>query len=257
MPRTFIIGEAGSCHDGNFGQALELIRIAKDAGADAVKFQYWSDPIRLAERRNAPDYQPIYTKYKLPMNWLRGLHQECARGGIEFMCTVYLPEDIHVVAPYVQRFKIASFEAGDLAFIRAHEPYHKPVIISTGMMDKRPVHTHGDMEVWWLHCVSAYPTPWRDANLGVLRSGEYDGYSDHTNYVHTGALAVAAGASIIEVHFRSPHTDANNPDYATSLDSDVLGRYIAWIRRAEIFLGDGIKRIQPSEAEMVKYRVQP
>ena len=226
---TFIIAEAGSCHDGDLYRAAELIDVAKAAGANACKFQYWSSAIYLAERRNAHDYFETYFKYKVPEWWLAVLKKLCDDVGIEFMTTCYLPEDIPIIAPYVKRFKVASFEAQDADFIDAHAKYGKEIIVSTGMFNRsyysgvlvgsgpgRGIHT--------LHCISAYPTPIEQANLGAIRYCH--GYSDHTHDVLTGALAVAAGAQILEVHFRLDDTDPANPDYATALTPGQLKDYI-------------------------------
>ena len=248
---TFIIAEAGSCHDGFFPHALKLIRVAKQAGADACKFQYWSSAKRLAERRKAEAYFPIYSRYQVPEEWLPLLVQECRSNGIEFMCTVYLPEDIPTITPLVHRYKVASFEADDEEFVRAHD-YTKEMIASTGMMTEIPLHLR---RAHLLHCVSAYPCPPEQANLGVLQSRFYAGYSDHTKYVFTGAFAVCAGARMLEVHFRLHDTDPENPDYGTALDPKELSEYIALVRQAEQMLGEGKKVPMPAEQAMLPYRV--
>jgi sialic acid synthase SpsE len=247
---VFIIAEAGSCHDGVYDRATDLIRAAKDTGADAVKFQYWSSAKRLAERRNAPTYLPIYEKYAMPYGWIPKLWNECEKVGLEFMCTAYLPEDIGIVASYVKRFKIASFEADDKAFIEAHRGYNLPIIISTGMGATPPYDT------FQLHCVSAYPTPFDQANLALLYRGQHQGYSDHTCCVHTGGFATAAGAKILEVHFRNWTTARDNPDYMTALDPGQLTEYVRLVRLAEKMLGDGERRVQPAEAAMSAYKVR-
>ena len=248
MTPTFVIAEAGSCHDGSFDQALSLIRVAKEAGADACKFQYWSSAKRLAERRHAPDYLPIYEQHAVPAEWLPKLWNACDKVGLEFMATCYLPEDIAVVAPWVHRFKIASFEADDKAFCKAHLDYGRPIIVSTGM-DARV-----SIPATLLHCVSAYPAPLDQANLSVLR-GRFDGLSDHTCCIYTGAFAVCAGAKILEVHFRDWTTSPANPDYETALDPGQLTEYVRLVRLAETMLGDGVKRLMPAEVDMLAYKV--
>ena len=258
---TFIIAEAGSCHEGEYERAEGLVQLAKDAGADAVKFQYWSSPARMRERRHVND--PLaYERGSILTHWLPELSELAHALGLEFMTTCYLPEDIPFIAPYVKRFKVASFEAMDASFIDAHRSFNKPLIISTGMQNGEPIlgmkpWTYGDT---FLHCVSAYPTPMAQANLRALHGMDGDselfGYSDHTHDVLTGALAVAAGAQILEVHFRLDDTDPANPDYATALSPGQLKDYISLVRKAELMMGDGIKRPQPAEAEMMKYRVK-
>lgn len=261
-----VIGEAGSCHDGSLDRAHQLVLAAKAAGCDVVKFQWWSSAKRLAERRRAGDYQAIYERYQMPRPWLDDLAAFCADTGIEFMCTSYLPEDVPVVAPYVQRFKVASFEAGDREFLEAHRPFDTPLVVSTGMTDREEAldlaYRRGVEAI--LHCVSAYPCPPEQANLaaiGTLRRllptarSVRVGFSDHTRQVATGALAVAAGAEVLEVHFRLDDTPRTNPDYPAALSPKDLKHYVAFARRAEQVLGDGVKRPMAAEGPMMKYRV--
>lgn len=266
MQDSFVIAEAGSCHDGSILKAMELVRVAKDEGASAVKFQYWSSPDRLADRRNVPErYREIYRRYRMPVEWLSMLYEQCDGIGIEFMCTTYLPEDIEVVAPFVKRFKIASFEAGDAAFVDAH-PTDRHALISLGMSDGIPAHIIHHPGARLLHCVSAYPAPVSAMNLRVLRwqighahglKRLFSGLSDHSRHPFMGALAVAAGAEIIEAHLRLEDTDPQNPDYATAFTPTEFADYVQAIRFAEIALGDGEKRVQSCELPMTAYKVRP
>lgn len=263
MSRTFVVAEAGSCHDGDRSKACRLVHAAKISGADACKFQFWSSADRLADRRRVPDrYREIYRRYQMPATWLAELKHACDEMGLEFIATCYLPEDLDVVAPFVRRFKIASFEASDRAFVEAHRG--RPTIISWGMADGEPPYFWPGAKV--LHCVSAYPAPVEAMNLNVLQGdwGEpYDpapspfvGLSDHSRQLDMGALAVAAGAEIIETHIRLDDTDPENPDYATAFTPAECAEYVRLIRRAEVIMGDGEKRQQPCEAEMAQYRVR-
>jgi len=254
---TYIIAEAGSNHGGYPSCALELIKTAKDCGADAVKFQYWSRPERLVERRHLPeDALTTFRRYQFHSGWLSFLHSRSQEIGIDFLCTTYLPEDIAVVDPYVKMFKIASFEAMDTEFIDAHRKFRKPLIISTGMMGADDFRSLS-MDIL-LHCTSAYPAPLEEANLSAIRSlRSPKGYSDHTKSVLTGAMAVAAGAEYVEVHFRLDTTPEECPDYATSLNPSQLNSYCGLIRTTEILMGDPVKHPQPSEANNMKFRCAP
>jgi N-acetylneuraminate synthase len=275
MDRTFVIAEAGSTHDGDMSKAVQLIQAAKECGADACKFQYISSPKRLVERRNAHDYLEIYRKYALSEGNIEFLAETCEHVGIEFMATVYLPEDIDAIAPFVKRFKIASFEANDKEFVRNHFKYDKEIIRSCGMAST----TIGVGNIKNLYCVSGYPTPIDQLNLSKLHdylpvpgSGKrdlvYDGLSDHTTSTLTGALTVAAGAKIIEKHICLWETDSNNPDRPHSLyvhprgpeSQGVKGspfkQYVDFIRLAEKAMGTGEKGVMECEKEMVKYKVK-
>jgi N,N'-diacetyllegionaminate synthase len=258
MSRTFIIAEAGSCHDGSLEKALRLVDVANACFADAVKFQFWSDPDKLTRRRHAPSYLGIYRRYQLPAAWLPELAHRATQIGIEFMCTTYLPEDVAIVAPFVRRFKVASFEALDADFIRAHERFQKPLLVSTGMLDEREelnLYRPAVARMELLHCVSAYPAPIEELNLSLLRCPWYAGLSDHSRHLVTGAVAVACGARILETHVRLSDTDPENPDYLTAFSPYELTEYIQNVRDAEQMFGDLNKRAMPSEAAMAKYRV--
>jgi sialic acid synthase SpsE len=102
--------------------------------------------------------------------------------------------------------------------------------------------------------VSAYPTPIEDANLAAIRACNLDGFSDHTRHILTGALAVAAGARILEVHFCLPDTRDDNPDRVVSHEPEALAEYVRLTRLAAVALGDGVKKIQPSERENARFR---
>lgn len=292
---TYVIADIGSCHDGDLALLLKAPAAAKAAGCDAIKYQWVSDPEAMAARRGAAladGYAPIYRRFlNWPKEWHENIAARCAEVGIDYMCTTYLAEDIAVVAPHVARFKVASFEAMDLGFIAAHVGYAKPLIVSTGMLDLSEVYTLIDCRNWpgayqaerrglinefmkmridLLHCVSAYPTPGCWLNLAVLRlrfSGDgstddfvFDGFSDHSDPsdTWTGALAVAAGASIVEAHLRLFDTDPENPDFAHAMTPTQFKEYVEHIRYAEVRVGTSSGRaLQDCEQAMARYRVRP
>lgn len=259
MTFPYIIAEAGSSHDGDLIKALALVDLAADLRASAVKFQYWSDPRRVAERLHS-DALDIYRRYQIPTEWLRGLAHHAMRRHLDFLCTVDLSEDIAVVDPFVRRFKIASWGATDARFIEQHRQYGKPLIISTGVCTPHELialHATVGPEDWLLHCVSGYPTPLNQANLGVIRHYGLTGFSDHTGCVSTGALAVAAGARVLEVHMRLEETDPENPDAPHSLRPLDLSHYISEANIAAAALGDGLKRVMHCEELNMRYRYTP
>src|SRR3989442_5495599 len=135
---TFVIAECGSSHDGDYNKARELVRAASWVGADAAKFQYVSDVDTLVYRRKAEKYRDAYRVISFPAWWLKDLAVLCQDLGLEFMCTTYLTRDIAEVAPWVNWFKVASFEAGDRPFIEAPQPHlaegKKGGVGSPGMM---------------------------------------------------------------------------------------------------------------------------
>jgi sialic acid synthase SpsE len=257
--KTFVIGECASAHDGHLEKALRLIDAAADAGCSAAKFQYWSSAFRLADRRRAPEYIATYLKYQVRSAWLPSLKAHADSRGIELMVTTFLPEDVGIVDPFVNRFKVSSFEATNRELVAAHEPFGKPLIVSLGMADVADVM---NLDFWYrdahyLQCTSAYPCSADELNLAVIRDLGLDGLSDHSGLVETGAMAVASGARILEVHLKLPDTDPTNPDAGDfALLPDALADYVAFVRQAELMMGDGVKRIMPSEHAMARYQVR-
>lgn len=266
MSRTYVIVEPGSTHMRNHNLMREHITNARHAGADAVKFQWLSSAKRLCERRHAPEYLEAYKLIEFPEVWLHELACMAHEAQIDFLCTTYLPQDIEVVVPLVNRFKIASFEATDDTFIRAHNEWPQtPVFISIGMLSMEKAAEQigkvGNLGGVF-HCVSAYPTPPEQANLDVisqlrnLLAPVPVGFSDHTRMRPTGGLAVAAGAELIEVHSRLDDTPTTNADYVAAHDPQSLAEYIAFVRQAEIMVGLPYKRLQECEQPMVRYQVR-
>ncbi|MDP3769003.1 MAG: N-acetylneuraminate synthase family protein, partial [Dehalococcoidia bacterium] len=207
---VLVISDPGGTHDGQLDRMYRLIDAAAAAGANVMKFQFTSSPERLAERRHAPEYVEAYQKLAFPRDWLPHLAARCENRDVEFACTVYLASDLPVIAPFVKRFKIASFEARDSEFLRAHGSYaareaRPGLIVSTGAMDADEVDALDRVcsRLWayyaLLHCVSAYPAPPEDMNLWLLGKGEgerraeYSGLSDHSCSPIVAAMAVARG----------------------------------------------------------------
>jgi sialic acid synthase SpsE len=253
-----VIAEIGSCHDGSLDQALELIRTAKDCGADIVKAQYWSSAKRMAERRKAQSYLAAYEAYRVPSEWLPILAAEARRVGLVFACSSYLPEDVATVAAHAEILKISSFEANDPELLGAHALYacqRRRIIISLGMNGRR-AHVYSKLghAPEFLHCVSAYPAPLHALGLENVRDMELDGYSDHSGDLRVGGWAVAAGARIIESHLRLDTTDNANPDAGPhALCPETFAAYVREIRDVEQALhGDSTE----AEAPMARYVVR-
>lgn len=246
----------------------------------------------------ADGYVEVYAKYLAwPSHRHWDLAAQCRSFGIDYMCTAFLEQDISVVAPHVARFKVASFEASDVRFLAAHAPFGKPVIVSTGMMTEQEIsdalfrsnwpdayHDDGseglspsekrireyrDMCIYVLHCVSAYPAPVAQLNLSVLWRSDseddervvFDGLSDHSapSFTWTGALAVAAGATIVEAHLRLDDTNQKNPDYSHAMTPAQFSDYVKHIRFVETCVGTGDAGQfgpQPCEQPMMAYRVR-
>ena len=244
--RTYVIAEAGTCGDATPNKMAEQIDRCADAGCDAVKFQWTSSAKEMARRRGratADGYDLIYQRYlEWPDDWHAILQAKCQERGVDYLCSVYLASDVYVVSPYVSHFKVSSFEALDWtlqsrAISECLHSLRKCMFVSVGMCSDDEVETlrrqyAASPFVALLHCVTAYPTPFGSMNLSSIYRNGLDGFSDHTDpaITMTGALAVAAGARIIEAHMRLENTDPLNPDAAHAMTPDQLSDYVSRIR---------------------------
>ena len=245
---TFIICEAGVNHGGDFGTALQLARHAKQSGADAVKFQHFS-----AAALKRTELAPL----ELSIKQHRELAMYCQAIGIEYMCTPFGVPELDAIAPLVKRIKIASGCLRNHDLLYAAYQTGLPVILSTGMSTLAEVKAAlGTLaaNVTLLHCTSAYPCPLEDVNLNamtVLRSefGRPVGYSDHTTGITVAIAAAAKGAAVIENHLTLDRS-ASGPDHKSSIEPDEFRVMVNAIRDVEKALGDGRKRLMPSEEKV-------
>lgn len=271
--RTLIIAEAGVNHNGDPTLARKLIDVAAEAGADLVKFQTFSADRLVTRTAAKAGYQTRTTDSKESQHdMLRRLelttemHKEliahCAARGIGFFSTGFDIESVDLLVGLGQdRFKIPSGEITNLPYMRHIGRMGKPIILSTGMAEMDEIQAAIDAlkeagtprsSVTVLHCTTEYPTPMAEVNLRAMLSiqnafGVEVGYSDHTRGIEVAIAAVALGASVIEKHIT---LDRNlpGPDHKASLEPVELKAMVAAIRNIEIALGDGIKRLTPSEA---------
>lgn len=241
---VFIIAECGSSW--RFGadhlaNAYRMIDAAKSAGADAVKFQWCSNGRQLAIRRSGKPHEydqggcgedqcltclqgEDYDRYiNYDPSWLPLLKAHAVKVGIQFGVTAFLPQDVAVVAPLVDFFKIAAMECDYIELANATRTVRgtRPTYVSTNA-------DHQWEDAFWdceedfiLHCVSKYPCPIDEISISEIHGDcKRRGLSDHTAHVLTGAVAVGAGAKIVESHIRLQDTPPDNPDYPHSLEVD-------------------------------------
>lgn len=268
-----VVAEIGVNHDGQVDRGLELVRAAAKTGADAVKLQLF-DPDRLLSRQallagyqagQAADAKALLRGLALKPDAMARLGDEARSLGLRFIVTPFSPGDIEVLGRLnVDAVKIASPDAVNTPLIEAAMSLGKPMLISTGTCELHELeqvamllknHKSGNGGCL-LQCVSSYPTPIEDAALGGIlamreRFGLPVGYSDHTQVVDTGAMAVAAGAVVIEKHLTYDR-HAQGPDHAASADPRQFIDYVRLIRRAETLLGPIAKRVSAVEKDVRK-----
>jgi len=267
---TYIIAEAGACGDGDLTKMLAQIDACAKAGVDAVKFQWTSDATAMARRRGraaVDGYTKIYKRYlQWSAEWHHHLHARCQELDRDYLCSVYLPGDVETISSYVRHFKVSSFEAQDLtlhdavlAECQASVDGDCWMLLSIGMVtdiesEMLRVHYSTVPCVKLLHCISAYPTPFDAMCLSVIHADGLHGFSDHTapELTMTGALAVAAGATIIEAHMRLDTTDEQNPAAPHAMTPAQLTDYVQGIRMVERGM---FTRDQQCEDQMRDYRV--
>jgi sialic acid synthase SpsE len=180
-----------------------------------------------------------------------------------FLSTPFAMSYVPVLAGLCPALKIASGDNDVLPLLRECAATGLPLILSTGMTDGAAVARARDcIEAVWdargidpglvlLHCVSAYPTPDDQANLGAIRQlatlGRPVGYSDHTLGIEAAVLSVGLGARVIEKHFTKSKTQSEFRDHQLSAEPAELAELVRRVRIANDLLGDGVKRIMPAE----------
>jgi N-acetylneuraminate synthase len=271
---AYVIAEIGLNHNGDVELAKQLIDVAADAGADAVKFQKRTPEISTpAHMRDMPRETPwgtmTYLEYRYRVEFTRQQYIEVADHalirGLDWCASpwdvpsVELLEDLNVVA-----HKIASACLTDIPLLEAVRDTGKPVILSTGMSTIEQVDAAievlGTDRLVLMHATSTYPMEPEEANLRMIPAlrdrypGVPVGYSGHERGLQISLAAVALGAVTVERHITLDRTMWGS-DHAASLEPTGLQHLIRDIRIVERALGDGVKRVFPGEqAPMAKLR---
>jgi N,N'-diacetyllegionaminate synthase len=269
--KVFIIAEAGVNHNGNLDLALKLCDIAKNAGADAVKFQTLNAELNVLKQCEMAEYQKKHVKTKshwqmikdleLSREEFRKIKERCDSIGIEFLSTPCVAEDLgFLIYLGMKRIKVSSGEITNVPLLSKIGKLKKEVILSTGMSELKEIKNAIDIlvksgtiksKITALQCNSEYPTPMSDVNLKAMLTirdafNVKVGYSDHTIGIEVPIAAVAMGATIIEKHFT---IDKNmpGPDHKASLEPLELKAMVTAIRNIEKALGSTIKKPTKSE----------
>ncbi|UJP39560.1 N-acetylneuraminate synthase family protein [Cellulomonas palmilytica] len=262
---VYVIGEIGLNHNGDVEIAKQLIDVAAEAGAQAVKFQKRTPDIStpLAQRdqiRQTPWGEMTYLEYRYRVEFNREQYLEVgahatARGLDWFASPWDVPSVEFLEELDVVGHKVASASVTDLELLSALAATGKPVILSTGMSTLEQidvaVETLGTERLILLHATSTYPLPPEEANLRTIttlqeRYGVPVGYSGHERGLQISVAAVALGAVAVERHITLDRTMWGS-DQASSLEPTGLKNLVRDIRIVEQAMGDGVKRVFPGE----------
>lgn len=267
----FFIAEAGVNHNGELKKAKELIDVAAEAGADAVKFQTFSADRLVAKDTSTTEYQQESTdnqdqyemlkKYELSRDNHIELIEYSNSQEITFLSSPFDFKSVDLLIELgVDALKIGSGELTNHPLLKYVSGREVPLIVSTGMGTMDEVQeaydviqsTDPETDVVFLHCTSDYPCSLDDVNLQAMRTmmSKLDipiGYSDHTLITETPGLAVAAGACVVEKHFTLDR-ELRGPDHSMSLEPEGLRQAVEFADVANRIRGDSKK--QPTAEEM-------
>ncbi len=274
---VYIIAEAGVNHNGSLKEAKRLVKAAKNAGADAIKFQTFKATTLIKHETEKAVYQrkdsdnetqfEMLKKLELSEESFLELKSYSENKKIDFLSSAFDVESLNfLIAMDLKKYKIPSGEITNKPLLREIGSLNKPTILSTGMCSLQEI--KDSLEVLYssglskknitvLHCNTDYPTEFKDVNLNALHQlkdslGVKVGYSDHTlgNVVSTGAVAL--GATIIEKHFTMDKSQ-KGPDHSSSLEPEEFETLVNSIRNISNSMGGMEKKPTKSELNNIFY----
>jgi len=264
-----IVAEAGINHNGDLAVAMSMIRVAKAAGCDAIKFQtYFAESLcepaipftyKSRCREVTEDMQEMFKRNEFSVAQWNELKAECDGVGIEFMSTPMCKRSLDLVVELgVKRIKVASSDLTNIPLLEEMEKTLLPVILSLGMADgedsNKALELFGLQRTTFAACTSEYPTPPEHVNISRIKGSPLCkvGLSDHTIGNTAAIMAVAYGATYFEKHFTLDNS-MEGPDHWFSANPAQLMQWVNAIKKAQLMVGSG--RIEPTEQEKVNRKV--
>lgn len=267
---AYFIAEIGINHNGDVNIAKKLITVAAAAGCNAVKFQKRNPEmcVPVSQRnliRETPWGNMTYFEYRQRMefgeNEFNEIDRFCKEVGITWFASAWDKDSVDFMEKYnTPCYKIPASKLTDDELLKYKRKQGRPVILSTGMSSieqlDHSVDILGKENLILLHCCSAYPSEYEDLNLRLIpflreRYQVPIGYSGHETGLPTSLAATVLGACVIERHITIDRAMWGS-DHAASLEPNGLNRLMRDIRLVERSMGDGIKRILPSEEPLIK-----
>jgi len=278
LPETYIIAEISANHNGSIDSALDLVRIAKECGADAVKIQtYTADTLTLdcdnehfriggGTLWDGKTLHQLYQEAYTPWEWHKAIFDAAAAIGIDCFSTPFDATSVDFLEQFNPPcYKVASFELIDHGLLEKIASKGRPVILSTGMATFEEIteavavlRNNGCTELALLKCTSAYPAPAEEANLSRIPHmaetfGCVVGLSDHTMGLVAPVVAVSLGGRIIEKHLCHSRSEPG-PDSAFSLEPAEFTAMVEAVRLAEKAVGTPTYERTSKEAAGLAFR---
>ncbi len=264
--KVLIVAEAGSNHNGDLDTALELIKSAKDAGADAIKFQSFTlndlfSPSHYEQALNIPDstWMKNIERLSFKPDWIRPISEEALLAGIPWFSTPFSEKAVQVLDPYVPFYKISSGDITHTTLLRAVARTQKGIFISTGASTLHEIDRAVELLASYqppficiMHCVMLYPPPDSLLNLNFIdtlkaRHKIPVGFSDHTIGSEASLVCLGKGISAIEKHFTLDRAQ-EGLDHKNSLDPVQFKQFVEKIRTGEKMAGSAKKELSVMEA---------
>lgn len=267
---SFFIAEVSSNHARSLDRCLAFVDAAVAAGCRAVKFQLFKIRELFSSEIFVSKPELLSReKWELPLEFLPAISLYCQKRSIQFSCTPFYLDAVSILESHVSFYKVASYELLWDDLLAACARTSKPVILSTGMATIPEIQhavnvlkNNGCHNPILLHCTSAYPTPYAEANLAAIETlrqatGCEIGWSDHT--VEPAVIQRAIhrwGAKVIEFHL---DLDGQGEEYATGHCwlPNQIGKVIQDVSRALSADGNGVKEPTPSELPDRQWRADP
>jgi N,N'-diacetyllegionaminate synthase len=263
--QPYCIAEVGINHNGNLDYAFQMIKVAKESGADAVKFQTFKASEFCGSQQKfsyksqgklvTESMLEMFKRYEFTKNQWFEIKKECDRQLITFISSPQNRSDLDILLEVgVPAIKVGSDDLTNIPLIRSYAKEKLPLILSSGMSDLAEVYNSvnaaggfDENPIAVLLCTSQYPTPPEEVHLARLKTlknalpGIVIGFSDHTKGSLASSLAVALGASILEKHFTLNH-DLPGPDHWFSENPDGLKEWVVSIKTAYKMKGEPLMR---------------
>ncbi len=274
----YIVAELSANHGGDINNALRMIEMCKEHGADAIKIQTYT-PDTMTLNCNSKDFiissglwkgYNLYDLYKdayTPFEWHKTLFEYSKEIGITLFSTPFDETAVELLQSLdAPAYKIASFELTDAPLLKLVAQTGKPVILSTGLASHSEIsealdhlESNGAKHICVLHCISAYPAPLDQANVTTILDIKKHwpqvqvGLSDHTLSHHAAIAATALGAAFIEKHV-TPSRDIPSPDSSFSIEPNELQYLVEETHKVWSSLGTPSFDLKQAEQENKKFR---